>query len=284
MIFAANIGGTATMIGDPPNILIGSASGVSFLEFLIVMSIPSIIALIITIYYFLYKHRELKNVKKEKLEQLLQADPSKAIVDFGLLRKGLIIFSLVIIGFFIHEYLDYEAALIALTGGAVMLMISKKDFDEISHDIEWDTLFFFVGLFALVKALEDVHVIEDVTNLIYNFTSHPYALLLIILWVSGILAAFMGAVPVATIFIPIVERLLGSFPNSELLWWALALGASFGGNGTISGAASNMVIVGMIESNFNRKVDFITFMKKGLMITVIGLILSSLYLYILMKV
>lgn len=284
MIFAANIGGTATMIGDPPNILIGSASGVSFLEFLIVMSIPSIIALIITIYYFLYKHRELKNVKKEKLEQLLQADPSKAIVDFGLLRKGLIIFSLVIIGFFIHEYLDYEAALIALTGGAVMLMISKKDFDEISHDIEWDTLFFFVGLFALVKALEDVHVIEDVTNLIYNFTSHPYVLLLIILWVSGILAAFMGAVPVATIFIPIVERLLGSFPNSELLWWALALGASFGGNGTISGAASNMVIVGMIESNFNRKVDFITFMKKGLMITVIGLILSSLYLYILMKV
>ncbi|WP_241244243.1 ArsB/NhaD family transporter [Marinitoga sp. 38H-ov] len=281
MIFAANIGGTATMIGDPPNILIGSASGVSFLRFLTIMSIPSIIALILTIYYFIYKHRELKNVKKEKLESLLQADPAKAIIDYNLLKKGLIIFVLVIIGFFIHEYLDYEAALIALTGGAIMLLISKKDFDEISHDIEWDTLFFFVGLFALVKALEDVHVIEDVTNLIYNFTSHSYILLLIVLWVSGLLSSIMGAVPVATIFIPIVERLIGSFPNSELLWWALALGASFGGNGTISGAASNMVIVGMIENNFNRKVDFLTFMKKGMLIAIIGLIISSIYLYIL---
>ncbi|SHE42291.1 possible tyrosine transporter P-protein [Marinitoga hydrogenitolerans DSM 16785] len=284
MIFAANIGGTATMIGDPPNILIGSASGSSFLEFLMIMSIPALATLLISIFYFVSKHKELKEVEKKKLETLLKADPKKAIVDYNLLKKGLIVFTLVILGFFIHEYLDYEAALIALTGGAIMLLLSKKDFDEISHEIEWDTLFFFVGLFAIVKALEDVHVIEDVTNLIYNFISHPYVLLLIVLWGSGILAAFMGAVPVATIFIPIVRGLIGTFPNSDLLWWALALGASFGGNGTISGAASNMVIVGMIESNFNRKVGFTDFMKLGMKIAVLGLLISSLYLYILLEI
>lgn len=283
MIFAANIGGTATMIGDPPNILVGSASGTSFLEFLFIMSIPSLIALFLLIIYFLSIHKELKLVEKEKLDNVMKADPAKAIVDHSLLKKGLFIFILVIIGFFIHEYLDYEAALIALTGGAVMLMISKKDFDEISGEVEWDTLFFFVGLFAIVKALEDVHVIEDVTNLIYNFISHPYSLLLIVLWGAGILAAFMGAVPVVTIFIPIVKALIGTFPHSELLWWAVALGASFGGNGTISGAASNMVIVGMIENNFNRKIKFIDFMKFGMKIAILGLLISSLYLFILIK-
>ncbi|GAB6188852.1 ArsB/NhaD family transporter [Marinitoga arctica] len=284
MIFSANVGGTATMIGDPPNILVGSASGKSFLEFLVVMSIPSVIVLLFSIGYFLFKYKELKNVNKNQVETLLQADPKKAIVDYDLLRKGLMVFGLVIIGFFIHEYLDYEAALIALTGGAIMLLLSKKDFDEISSEIEWDTLFFFVGLFAIVKALEDVHVIEDVTSLIYNFTSHPYFILLIVLWSAGILAAFMGAVPVATIFIPIIKGLLGSFPHSDLLWWALALGASFGGNGTISGAASNMVIVGMIESNFERKVGFLDFMKLGMKIAILGLLFSTLYLYILMKI
>ncbi|WGS63995.1 ArsB/NhaD family transporter [Marinitoga aeolica] len=284
MIFSANIGGTATMIGDPPNILVGSASGTSFLEFLLIMSIPSLIALFLSIIYFLSIHKELKVIEKKKLDNLMKADPKKAIVDYALLKKGLLVFGLVILGFFIHEYLDYEAALIALTGGAVMLMISKKDFDEISGEVEWDTLFFFVGLFAIVKALEDVHVIEDVTNLIYNFTSHPYVLLIIVLWGAGLLAAFMGAVPVVTIFIPIVRALMGTFPHSELLWWALALGASFGGNGTISGAASNMVIVGMIESNFNRKIKFFDFMKLGMKIAILGLLLSSLYLYVLIKI
>ncbi|WP_206076126.1 SLC13 family permease [Marinitoga lauensis] len=191
MIFSANIGGTATMIGDPPNILVGSASGKSFLEFLLIMSIPSFIALFLSIIYFLSIHKELKVIERKKLDNLMKADPGKAIVDYALLKKGLFVFGLVILGFFIHEYLDYEAALIALTGGAVMLLLSKKDFDEISGEVEWDTLFFFVGLFAIVKALEDVHVIEDVTNLIYNFTSHPYILLIIVLWGSGLLAAFM---------------------------------------------------------------------------------------------
>ncbi|ACJ76342.1 arsenic transporter family protein [Thermosipho africanus H17ap60334] len=283
MIFAANIGGTATMIGDPPNILVGSASGTSFLKFLLVMIVPSLISLFLTILYFLYTLKELKLVKKDKLNIVMESDPKKAIVDYNLLKKGLLIFVLVIVGFFIHEYLDYEAALIALTGSAVMLMISKKDFDEISSEIEWDTLFFFVGLFAIVKALEDVHVIQDITNLIFNFTSHPYILILIVLWGSGILAAFMGAVPVVTIFIPIAKALVGTFPNSDLLWWALALGASFGGNGTISGAASNMVIVGMIENNFNRKIKFAKFMKLGMKIATLGLLVSSLYLYLLLK-
>ena len=284
MIFAANIGGTATMIGDPPNILVASASNKGFIEFLSVMILPTILIFILTLIFFLFKYKDLKKATPDKFEKLLQIEPSKAITNKKLLYKGLIIFSMVILGFIIHEYLDYEASLIALTGGAVMLLVSKKNFEEIAVDIEWNTLFFFVGLFTIVKALEDTNVITDITNIISSFSSHPLITLILILWISGILAAFIGAVPVVTIFIPILQKLILINPYGNELWWALALGASLGGNGTISGAASNMVIIGIIESNFKKKVKFFDFMKIGMIITIMGLIISTLYLILRVKI
>lgn len=278
MIFAANIGGTATMIGDPPNILVASASQKSFVEFFSVMIIPAVLAFFISTLYFLLYNKEFKKATPDKFKNLLNIEPKKAITNKPLLIKGSIVFFAVVAGFLIHEYLDYEAALIALTGGAIMLLISGKSFEEVSKEIEWDTIFFFIGLFTIVKALELAEVIDDITSLIFNFSSHPTLLIILVLWISGILSAFIGAVPVVTIFIPIVKALVPEIPNGPELWWALALGASFGGNGTISGAASNMVVVGMLESNFKEKIKFTDFMKPGMLVAIMGLTLSTGYL------
>ncbi len=278
MIFAANIGGMTTIVGDPPNILVGSASGSSFVDFMVVMIWPSLVMLLCTIVYFHFRYPHIRKIEQSKLQRLMDIDPKKAIEDRPLFLKGIVIFALVIFGFVVHETLDYEASLIALTGAAILMLLSKIDFQEISQEVEWDTIFFFIGLFTLAKALEDVGIIGSVANWINQFSSNPLLLILAILWISAALGGFIGAVPVVTVFIPIVERLQGMIPHSQELWWALALGACIGGNLTLSGAAANMVAVGLIEKTQRTKISFLAFLKEGVVITIIGLIIATLYL------
>ena len=278
MIFAANIGGMTTIVGDPPNILVGSASGSSFVGFMLVMIIPAVLMLASVLVYFHFRYPHIRKVEQSKLQRLMDIDPKKAIEDRPLFIKGIVIFALVILGFVVHEKLDYEASLIALTGAAVLMLLSKIDFQEISQEVEWDTIFFFVGLFTLAKALEDVGVIGSVANWINQFSANPLLLILAVLWISAALGGFIGAVPVVTVFIPIVQRLQGMIPNSTELWWALALGACIGGNLTISGAAANMVAVGLVEKTQKTKISFVAFLKEGLVITTIGLVVATLYL------
>ena len=273
MIFAANIGGMTTIVGDPPNILVGSASGSSFVGFMLVMIIPAVLMLASVLVYFHFRYPHIRKVEQSKLQRLMDIDPKKAIEDRPLFIKGIVIF-----GFVVHEKLDYEASLIALTGAAVLMLLSKIDFQEISQEVEWDTIFFFVGLFTLAKALEDVGVIGSVANWINQFSANPLLLILAVLWISAALGGFIGAVPVVTVFIPIVQRLQGMIPNSTELWWALALGACIGGNLTISGAAANMVAVGLVEKTQKTKISFVAFLKEGLVITTIGLVVATLYL------
>ncbi|HPF16174.1 MAG TPA: ArsB/NhaD family transporter [Thermotogota bacterium] len=278
MIFAANIGGMTTIVGDPPNILVGSASGTSFIDFMLVMIWPSVVMLLCTIVYFHFRYPHIRKIEQSKLKRLMDIDPKKAIEDRPLFLKGIVIFALVILGFVVHETLDYEASLIALTGAAILMLLSKIDFQEISSEVEWDTIFFFIGLFTLAKALEDVGIIGSVANWINQFSSNPLLLILAILWISAALGGFIGAVPVVTVFIPIVDRLQGMIPHSAELWWALALGACIGGNLTLSGAAANMVAVGLIEKTQRTKISFLSFLKEGVVITVIGLVIATLYL------
>lgn len=280
MIFAANIGGMATIVGDPPNILVGSASGTSFVEFTSIMIIPAIVMLVLSILYFKFRYPQIKKVPSEKLQRLMDIDPSKAIEDKPLFIKGIATFGFVILGFILHEHLDYEAALIALSGAALMMLLAKVDFQEISQEIEWDTIFFFFGLFTLAKALEEVGIITSVANWIYQFNSSPLLLVLAILWISAALGGFIGAVPVVTVFIPIVQQLQPLIPNGGEMWWALALGACIGGNLTISGAAANMVAVGLVENTQKKKISFISFLKEGAAITLIGLIVATGYLIV----
>lgn len=278
MIFAANIGGMTTIVGDPPNILVGSASGASFVHFLLVMIIPSILMLLAVLVYFHFRYPHIRKVEKSKLQRLMDIDPKRAIEDRPLFIKGIIVFALVILGFVLHEELDYEASLIALTGASVLMLLSKISFQEISQEVEWDTIFFFVGLFTLAKALEEVGIIGSVANWINQFSTNPLLLILAVLWISAGLGGFIGAVPVVTVFIPIIQRLQGAIPQSEELWWALALGACIGGNMTISGAAANMVAVGLVEKTQKTKISFVAFLKEGIVITVIGLVIATFYL------
>ncbi len=278
MVFAANIGGMTTIVGDPPNILVGSASGAGFVDFMLVMIIPTLVMLFVTLIYFRFRYPHIKKVETSKLKRLMDIDPKKAIEDRSLFIKGIVIFALVILGFVVHEKLDYEAALIALTGAAFLMLLSKTSFQEIAQEIEWDTIFFFIGLFTLAKALEEVGIIGTVADWIYQFHSAPLLLILAILWISATLGGFIGAVPVVTVFIPIVQQLQGKIPQSYELWWALALGACIGGNMTISGAAANMVAVGMVENTQKTKISFLAFFKEGIVITLIGLIIATVYL------
>jgi len=278
MIFAANIGGMTTIVGDPPNILVGSASGASFISFMLVMIIPSLLMLSAVLVYFHFRYPHIRKVESSKLQRLMDIDPKKAIEDRPLFIKGIVIFALVITGFVVHEKLDYEASLIALTGASVLMLLSKINFQEISQEVEWDTIFFFVGLFTLAKALEEVGVIGSVANWINQFSTNPLLLVLSVLWISAALGGFIGAVPVVTVFIPIIQRLQGMIPHSNELWWALALGACIGGNMTISGAAANMVAVGLVEKTQKTKISFVAFLKEGIVITVIGLVIATGYL------
>jgi Na+/H+ antiporter NhaD/arsenite permease-like protein len=270
----------ATIVGDPPNILVGSASGTSFVEFTSIMIIPAIVMLVLSILYFKFRYPQIKKVPSEKLQRLMDIDPSKAIEDKPLFIKGIATFGFVILGFILHEHLDYEAALIALSGAALMMLLAKVDFQEISQEIEWDTIFFFFGLFTLAKALEEVGIITSVANWIYQFNSSPLLLVLAILWISAALGGFIGAVPVVTVFIPIVQQLQPLIPNGGEMWWALALGACIGGNLTISGAAANMVAVGLVENTQKKKISFISFLKEGAAITLIGLMVATGYLIV----
>ncbi|HPE67793.1 MAG TPA: ArsB/NhaD family transporter [Thermotogota bacterium] len=278
MVFAANIGGMATIIGDPPNILVGSASGTGFVGFLAIMILPSIAMLVLTIVYFRFRYPGLRHIEEAKAQRLLSIDPGRAIVDRKLFFKGVAVFLGVIAGFVLHSELHLEASLVALSGATLIMILAKRDFQQVSSEIEWDTLFFFVGLFMLARALEDVGVISDIANALVRMSSSPFILILSILWLSALIGGFIGAVPVVTVFIPVVQQLVPVVPHGRELWWALALGACIGGNLTISGAAANMVGVGLLESNTGSRIRFLSFLKEGVAITALGLGVATLYL------
>jgi len=278
MIFAANIGGMATIVGDPPNILVGSASGSSFIEFSKVMALPSVLILLASVVFLRFKYPEIKKVPASKLERLMDIDPSKAIENKSLFIKGIVVFAFVILGFVLHATLHYEASLIAFSGAVVLMLLSKTSFEHISPEIEWDTIFFFIGLFMLSKALEEVGIIHQVAEWLYTMNSNPLVLIIMILWISAVLGGFIGAVPVVTVFIPIIHKLLPMIPNGGEMWWALALGACIGGNLTISGAAANMVAVGLVEKTILKKISFMEFFKVGITITLIGLVIATCFL------
>jgi len=278
LIFASNIGGMATIIGDPPNILIGSAAKIGFLEFTSVMIAPSLIVLAISLIYFRFRYPQFSQVPTERLNALLSIDPSKAILDRPLFLKGSIAFGVVLAGFILHDTLDYEASLIALSGGVVMLFLSKGTFEHIAREIEWNTLFFFLGLFLLTGALKEVGVIDHIAQWIITFQSRPFLLIILIQWVSGILGGLIGAVPVVAVFIPIVQTIAPGFLHPQELWWALVLGANMGGNLTISGTAANIVGVGILESASKTRMPFSQFFRDGVVISLIGMGVASFYL------
>ncbi len=280
---ASNVGGTATLIGDPPNIMIGSAAGLDFVSFLVNLTpvILVIMAVLSGVYYLMFSKK--LHVSNERKARVMDFDESKSITDKPLLIKCGAVLGLVILGFLFHGLIDVEASVIALFGASVLMMLTgSHEVDEFFHDVEWGTLFFFIGLFILVGALVDLGVMKILAEMVLNLTKgNMKTTSIALVWISGFLSAFIDNIPYVATMIPLVKGIGNTVGQAAIvpLWWSLALGACLGGNGTLIGASANVVSVGLANKS-GYKITFWDFTKYGAVITFISMIISSLYIYL----
>lgn len=280
-IVAANLGGAATLIGDPPNVLVGSAAGLSFNDFLRNLAPVVLLLLPLLLLFLRVAFRKTFRVSENDRERVFSFDETKAIKDRTLLTKCLIVFPLTVLGFLLQERLGLLPSTIALSGAVTLLLLSRVHPGEILRDTEWPTLFFFVGLFCLIGSLERAGLISAFTLKIISFARSPALLVVLTLWISGILSSFIGAVPLAAAMIPFVRAVgaqlhLGSAAMAPL-WWSLALGASLGGNGSLIGAAANMVVAGISEKT-TTPLTFRNYLRTGFPVMIITVGISTAYL------
>ena len=280
-ILIANIGGTATLIGDPPNIMIGSATNLGFLDFMVNLGPVVIVIFIVTMFLLKIKYKKELIVEDSLKKEIMNFDESKAIEDKKLLKKSLFVLLLTIVGFATHQILQFESATVAIVGAALLLVISKVDPEEVFLDIEWSTIFFFAGLFMLVGGLEEVGIIENIAHSVINFTKgNLFLTTIIILWISAIASAFVDNIPFVATMIPLIKS-IGAMSTISItpLWWALALGACLGGNGSLVGASANVIVAGMVEKTEN-KISFVKFLKTGFPIMIVSIVISTVYLIV----
>ncbi len=283
-ILASNIGGTATLIGDPPNIIIGARAGLSFMDFLYELTdIVTLIFMVCTgILIFMFRKQLVST--PEKMAHITNLDNSKTITDRPLMIRSIIVLFLVILGFITHDITEIPAYVFALFGAAILLIFEKPK--EIYEDVEWMTIFFFVGLFIIIGGFEANGGISYLADKLIELTQGSLtAATMLILWGSGILSGIVDNIPYTATMAPLIAEVQHTLPFAahihahHPLWWALSLGACLGGNLTIIGAAAN-VIVSETAASKNYPITFMRFMKYGALITFISLVLSSAYLYL----
>lgn len=276
-IFASNIGGTATLIGDPPNIIIGSAAGFSFLDFLKELFPIILIIFIVSVSVLMFIFRKKLVAPREAMDNIVNYDNSSTIKNYPLMIRSLVVLSLVILGFVLHDKLHIEAYVFAVFGASLLLIFEKPK--DIIYDVEWNTIFFFIGLFIIIGGFIETGGIKFLAAHLLEFTKgNLQATSMIVLWGSGVLSAFVDNIPYTVTMTPLIQE-LHSHMNIIPLWWSLSLGACLGGNATIIGAAAN-VIVAESSSASGHPIGFMRFLKYGILITFISLALSSIYLYL----
>ncbi len=278
-ILASNIGGAATLIGDPPNILIGSAAGLGFLEFLLNMGPIALAILVVFIISTRFLFGRDMAVHDDVKEAILALDEREVLTDVRLLRISLIVISATIVGFLFATPLGLEAGTIALLGAAVLLLLSGLEVEPVLSEVEWPTLFFFVGLFMLVEAVVHVGIIDALATALLDLTGgDPTVTTIGLLWLSGIASAIIDNIPYTATMIPVVQQMGAAGIPIEPLWWSLALGACLGGNATIVGASANVVVANM-AGRAGHPIGFIAFARYGVVVAVVSLVMSSVYLY-----
>ena len=281
-VLTSNIGGTATLIGDPPNIIIGARAGLSFMDFLneLTVIVALIFLTVVSVLIFLFR-KSLKSTP-EKMAHVANLDNSKTITDKGLMIRSMITLALVILGFVTHDITHIDAYIFAVAGASFLLLFEKPK--EIYRDVEWLTIFFFVGLFIIIGGFEANGGIAFLADKLIQFTSGSLDMAtMLILWGSGLLSGIIDNIPYTATMAPLIAQVQHTIPYSGAghhpLWWALSLGACLGGNLTIIGAAAN-VIVSETATVKGHPISFMRFMKYGALATFISLALSSAYLYV----
>lgn len=279
-ILASNVGGTATLIGDPPNIMIGSAAHLSFMDFLdntgfAVLFILVVLILLMKIVY--EKKIELGTVDTGAIEKL---DPSKSITNRALMRKGIIVLICVIIGFMFHDKLGIESSIIALTAAAVMLVIGREDVDQAIQDVEWTTILFFMSLFVVVGGLTETGIIKELASKIIDATDgHPMVTMLVLLWASALLSSILDNIPFVATLIPLILAMQADGMDVTSFWWAISLGACLGGNGTMIGASAN-VVLSDISTKHGYPITFKSYLKVGMPFMLLSIVISTVFLVV----
>jgi len=278
-ILASNIGGAATLIGDPPNILIGSAAGLDFGAFLLNMAPLSAILLVVYLAAARWLFRDLLVADPELRASLLELNEREMITNPALLRRSIAVLGLTLVGFLLHGPLGLEPATIALTGAIVLMLLARESPEEVLREVEWPTLFFFIGLFMLVAGVIEIGLIDVVADAIVAITGGALTgTSLLVLWLSAVLSGIVDNIPYTATMIPVVQQLDQGQPN-DAIWWALAIGADLGGNATIIGASANVILAGMAERE-GHPITFGQFLRYGLPVTIGTMLIASVYVWL----
>ena len=279
-ILASNIGGTATLIGDPPNIMIGSATGLTFVDFLVNDGLIVVFVLAATIAGFYLIYRRKLSASEDAMKEVMAMDEKSVIKDKSLLIKSIVMIVLVVAGFSLHGVLHVESSVIALAAAVIMLVIGKQSFEKTVMDVEWPTIIFFTALFIVVGGMVETGVIERLADVVMDVTGGaPVMTMMIILWVSALLSATLDNIPFVATMIPLIQSMGDQGMDVMPLWWALSLGACLGGNGTLIGASANVVLSGISEKN-GYPVTYMQFLKVGFPMMIMSIVLCSIYMLI----
>ena len=277
-ILASNIGGTATLIGDPPNIMIGSAAKLSFLDFIKNTAPVVVVIMIILVLVFKFIYGKKFSVNSDAVSEIMALDEKKSISDMSLLIKSVIMIVLVVIGFITHNLLKIESSVIALTAGTVMLLIGKQDVEDIIHEVEWSTIMFFSSLFVVVGGLVETGDVNKLAHLIVEYTADsPILVMLVLLWASALISAVLNNIPFIATLIPLIMAMGKSGIDITPLWWTISLGACLGGNGTLIGASAN-VLLSTISTKHGFPITFKSYMKVGFPVMILTIFISTIYL------
>lgn len=282
-VFASNVGGTATLIGDPPNIMIGSYAKITFVQFIQNLTVICVICLVVTIIYFLFWYRkDYMKAKVGDVQQMIEhLREEYRITNKTLLIQGGILLGVTIFLFIMHGVLHMEPSIAAMVGAAVLLAVSRINIVEmLEHEIEWPTLIFFIMLFIVVAGAEETGLIQVIADWVNNMSKGSLVVaILMVLWVSAIASAIIDNIPFTATMLPIVAYLTTEIPGAQngILWWALALGACLGGNGSMIGASANVVTVGMAE-RAGCPISFMEYIKVAGLPMLITIVLCSFWL------
>ncbi|WP_424534110.1 ArsB/NhaD family transporter [Sphaerisporangium viridialbum] len=280
---ASNIGGTATLVGDPPNIIIASRGGLTFNDFLLHMAPMILIVMVVFIGLCRLTFRRAFRYDPDRAAEIMQLDEREAIADRRLLWQSLAVLALVMAAFVLHPVLHYEPSVVAILGAGILVAATKVTTEQAIAEVEWPTLVFFMGLFVMVGALVETGVIGQVSRLAVEATHGQLGVTtMVLLWASAGLSAIVDNIPYVATMSPIVADLVqanGGDGNGQVLWWALGFGADLGGNATAVGAAANVVVIGIAARN-RTPISFWEFTKYGLIVTFVTVALVTPYLWL----
>jgi len=284
-IIASNIGGTATLIGDPPNIMIGSAvKELTFVAFIDNLAPIAILNLVLVILIMEVIYKKGLHTTPELQAELMAMNEKKSLKDHNLLKKSLFVLTLVILGFFTHAITHIESSMIALAGGFLLLLLAGGSHHLVESSmkaVEWATIFFFIGLFIAVGGLIETGIIGSLAGKAVELTGGDVtATSLLVLWLSALVSAVLDNIPFVATMIPLIQNMGAmGIDNLEPIWWSLALGACLGGNGTLVGASANLIVAGMAAER-GVKITFINYLKIGFPLMILTIITSTVYVYI----